>query len=983
MSRFVFLIRAVVSLLSLDAADWKCKDGTGSNIVSDTSADKLDLTIKHPEKVTWAREDDRGFFLNYAGGEVTRTMDSKMFFPDGITIHIQFAANLKEAPKEWLPLITAINYDKGYSVWVKKDGKLLVSFPGASNWYRLIDAKIQNLRDYDLKIIRGQERVQVLLDNKVVAFYESEGKTRNPAERFTFYLGGTGAWPFHGNIYFCLVKPFVPGTFVEGKRDEDIKGNPFPGSEIKMLNNIKDPEGTVLINDFSKFTPEPKPTKYYADIVGWNLRECNFFAQSKGALFAPLNPEEKLISYNPGVKGNYDVYLGLRITSAITDMMVAVPDEKSIYCVQIGSAGYKFHPNTEVLIAKNVKMDGGRIFFYPGSRMFLGYIKLLPSSNPRKIDYPVWKCVTLTKEKRTYMDMNNESVKKKIESGFFNERIFVGPDKAADVRATSRKRGYVAFPQDWMDLCFEHVAPAKDPGDFTLTVKAAQGEIEPVTLGVHGLEDCGNISLSGCEALKKLGVDVEITTILSIPKKTTNYWGSSEFIVGPQCLERTNVANLKAGKTKQFWLTLKVPENLKAGKYKDIVTLTSAKGKHDIPLVLDVRPFRLAPVRDKCISLWSNYFTLSRDENTLREFSEHGLNLLVMEIAEIASIYRDASGKLQVSFDEPEAVKAIEMLKKYNFKALALVTYGRLLTATRNAPNGAEEYCDVVRKILAHAKKNQWPELYFYTKDEVLSSPERLQDSIWEADLLKKCNAKVFNTHLWYKTTRPFQKEVDQLAKNVDAFVVRYNSRSLWYVDSWQEMQDECQRRGTELWSYNADGAVVFAQPAMKRFSCGWFFRTLGDKARGQLFWTYLMFHGSPYTDLDGEGENCKTDWCYKYPESRFHKGGFSIDYEAMREGVDDLRYILTLENSIANAKKRGADTASAEKLLADLKGSFDLGPNFKKKSVFLNSFFEKSWVENGKRYCSGKFNLPNGWSLADYHSAREKIAEEIIRLNK
>ena len=95
------------------------------------------------------------------------------------------------------------------------------------------------------------------------------------------------------------------------------------------------------------------------------------------------------------------------------------------------------------------------------------------------------------------------------------------------------------------------------------------------------------------------------------------------------------------------------------------------------------------------------------------------------------------------------------------------------------------------------------------------------------------------------------------------------------------------------------------------------------------------------------------------------------------------MRYICTLENSIAKAKKRGINTASAEKLLSDLKKSFDFGDNFKRKSPFLTSSFEKVWEENGKRYCSGSFNLPNGWTFADYHAAREKIAAEIIKLNQ
>jgi hypothetical protein len=277
-------------------------------------------------------------------------------------------------------------------------------------------------------------------------------------------------------------------------------------------------------------------------------------------------------------------------------------------------------------------------------------------------------------------------------------------------------------------------------------------------------------------------------------------------------------------------------------------------------------------------------------------------------------------------------------------------------------------------------KDNNGPELYFYGMDEVLSNMEwKYKMAVWEIKLLKKLNARIWHVHLWYKTARPIQKELDVLSPYVDTFCVRYNTRNLWYVDSWETIQAEAHKRGKGLWSYNADNAIQFSQVGMKRFAYGWFFRTIGDKAEGQTMWEFHRIYGDPYSDLDYD----HTDWAYVYPENKIYKGGYSLEYEATREGVDDLRYICTLENSIAAAKKRGINTASAEKLLADLKKSFDFGANFRKKSPFLTSSFAKNWEENGKRYCSGPYNLPNGWTFADYHTAREKIAAEIIKLKQ
>ena len=964
-------------------ADWKCKDGTGSRRVKDANPGGLDLTIRTPDKVDWAREDDRGFFLSFSGGTVSRPMDRRLHYPDGQVIRIHFSADIKKATNEWLPLLTAGTYDKGYSVWVRKTGQLMVTFPGATNWYNLLPANIQDRRDYDLKVVRGQGRVQVILNGKLIADYASKGKVREPDKNATLYLGSVGARTFFGNIYSCSVAPFSPGDLFSAQKSGSAK-QLYPGDEIKPQPHIVDPQGTVLIADFGKFSPRPRVITGYAPLYGWSWRKCPFFKPlSEGALFAPADPDDvDILSYAPGLKGSYDVYLGLRIASRPTDMIVAVPDRKTRYRVQIGRAGYDFHPNTEVLIAKNVPMEKGSISFFPGSHMFLGYVKLIPSDNPRKADYPKWKCVSVTRTGGSCLDRNNEEIRQAVSSGRLKERFFVGPSETKNVTAASKKRGYILFPQDWMDLCFEHAAPAADPGSFTLKVKAARGEFEPVTFGVHGLENVGKITLTGGDAFKKAGIKADITTILSVPKRTTNYVRSSEFVTGPACLERTNSAELKKGRTKQFWITLKVPENMKPGVYRDEFVLSTKKGAQPIPVELEVRPFKLDSIgwnRTALFCMRTIFDGKFSYEDVIREMADHGLNSLIIveQLRDLMPWRFDAQGKVHVDPQDPNALRLVRVMKECGIRSVYLVT-APLVQDTYGKKHGEENFTAVVTALMKMLRDAQGPEVFFYGMDEVLSNmADRYKQAVWEAELLKKCGAKLFHTHLWYKTARPYQKELDVLSPYVDVFCNRFNTRNLWYVDSWQEMQDEAAKRGKEMWSYNADNAVQFSQTAMKRFAYGWFFRTIGDKTRGQTIWEYHHIYGNPYTDLDCD----HTDWTYVYPENRVHKGGFSLDYEATREGVDDLRYICTLENRIAKAKKRGISTASAEKLLADLKSSFDFGENFRKKSPFLTSSFEKNWEENGKRFCSGKFLLPNGWSFADYHASREKIASEIARL--
>ena len=96
---------------------------------------------------------------------------------------------------------------------------------------------------------------------------------------------------------------------------------------------------------------------------------------------------------------------------------------------------------------------------------------------------------------------------------------------------------------------------------------------------------------------------------------------------------------------------------------------------------------------------------------------------------------------------------------------------------------------------------------------------------------------------------------------------------------------------------------------------------------------------------------------------------------------MTDLRYILTLENSVRRARAAGKDTTAAEELLHTLSQSFDC-ERFKKESVFFESQWTKQYVKDNKRYATGHLNIPNGWSIDQYDINRARIAAAIEELN-
>ena len=73
---------------------WKCKDGTGSSVVSDSGSSRRDGVIDGSGKCVWAREDDRGFFLTFRnGGSVLIPKTEDVEFPKGFDMEIFFSCD--------------------------------------------------------------------------------------------------------------------------------------------------------------------------------------------------------------------------------------------------------------------------------------------------------------------------------------------------------------------------------------------------------------------------------------------------------------------------------------------------------------------------------------------------------------------------------------------------------------------------------------------------------------------------------------------------------------------------------------------------------------------------------------------------------------------------------------------------------------------------------------------------------------------------
>ena len=964
---------------------WTLKEGEGSKVIKDSTGT---LNGKLVGDVAWAREDDRGWFLNYKGGRAEIASSADLNYPEGVIAQIHFSVNLAEIKKPWTCLFSrGVNYSRGWAVMISRDGKdLMVGLCGMKPGYRTVHANIQSNVDYKLVLLVGDGKVQLLLNGKLLNQYSVSGTLAEKPDKL--YLGGNLGYPFAGNIYDFKVMPFSKESV---QKLLPAGGNATPGPAslmpVKTIKypalNFADPKGTVKVYDFKKFSPQPDSAKN-----GWLFRDnMHFVVPWAGVLNSAQAPDSVPLTYDPELKGEYDVYAGVRTYTGATSIIVAVGNDN--YRISLPGTGSKTHYNIEQIIARKVDMTGKKISLQStGERFTISYLKFIPSKNARAKDYPPFPGAKVEAvEKVTAESIEKkfaEKIATQVAAGHFSPRFYEEKTPMPKVAAASSKRGFMLFNRNWMDMVWSNTVPAADPGNITLHVAATPGETVPTAFALRSLRDLSKVNVKQLTAFKssagqKAVTAADIRVVESAIKRTTHFSGRSEFMDMPYYLEPIYAMNIKQGVSKSFFLLLKFAENTPPGDYSADFAVEADGIKTIVPVKATVYPFVLSNIKDLYFGYWTSVSANSNEARKIIQDQALSANSIVVNSSTLLRLKRNQANGLMIDWDNSVFVALADEMKKQKMDGRIFLMTQYIWDQCKNLPDTIREknYIALIQDIMAKAKAENWPEIVFNSFDEVLSQPEHLPAFIQEVKLQKQAGAKTANDHIWYKTSRPWQKEVDMISSSIDIFINRYNTRNLWYVDDWKTMMQTARKKNVELIAYNSNNALTCSQPAAMRFAAGWFQRSPeGNGCKGQLTWIWHSFSGSPLNDLDG------TDWTYIVPPYKGKKGGPTYDLMGMRAGYSDMRYIKTLEETIVQAKKVGKNTADAEKLLTELSASFDCG-RFLKESVFFNSSWSEMFEKDGKRYASGVLNLPNGWNLDDYDKNRAKIAAAIIALQK
>ena len=428
----------------------------------------------------------------------------------------------------------------------------------------------------------------------------------------------------------------------------------------------------------------------------------------------------------------------------------------------------------------------------------------------------------------------------------------------------------------------------------TARVFAAPGEYEPVAFAVRPKERLTAVTVRAGDLKGDAGVIPAANVRL---RSVEGYHGKDRDIL----MDLGHPWDMPAWSKELFWATVRVPEDARPGLYRGAVTVTSGeKSVAVLQLELEVLPIKL---EEPPFALGYNYSS-PKDAAALAahlaDMREHGMTT-------VAPLY---NFHLPILDDDTSELGAfIEAYKKAGFRRplyfatpMELSLNGLTGYGSLDSKRFQQKYIEVVRKMHAETQKHGVPVL-FSIGDELTNK------GVKGVEFAGKLARFVYEELPEIATTSDMNGYKEVLAMAPYLNVATFNNG--WDgIDHHNEgrrlinkaFMDELQSKtGAIPWLVNADSG---------RLPFGFFFwKMTRYGVRGKVEWYYCLGRNE-------KGSVVQLDGGAIYP---------TIDYERSREGIDDLRYLCTLESLIARAKAAGkaaAETKAAEALLKKIADS-------------------------------------------------------------
>ena len=416
---------------------------------------------------------------------------------------------------------------------------------------------------------------------------------------------------------------------------------------------------------------------------------------------------------------------------------------------------------------------------------------------------------------------------------------------------------------------------------------------------------------------------VSVGVVRCWPQRYSDRGGKGEYRIVPEMIEPPvgRACRVQAGQVKQWWLTVHVPPDTAAGRYRMSMTV---RPQNAAPVTLEWRlrvlPFQLVRPADKHWGTWLDSFPpvgrlwgperrgratpeeIKRVADAdIEDYRNHGFDLALM------NYYFGVDEKPDGSFSYGLSTlpEDMEYLKRLGSDAPVVICFEY---TCRNieygfaekdiphvpgtfSPRAHKAIVGLVQAIRDEAQRRKWPKIYFFPIDEPGNNKtqnryqfaERVLDFVHE---VPGCQTAVT------VTADCVRRLGDQ---RIDARIYAYG-----HYNRNKVLQDA--KQGHPFWYYE-NGMFYAHTTTGSRNMAG--FEFLRSGAEVATAWGFAATNANPYNDFDGGHK----DWNVIFPG--VDRPTPTIYWELCREGVDDCRYVATLQQQIRQAKERGTNEAA------------------------------------------------------------------------
>jgi len=486
-------------------------------------------------------------------------------------------------------------------------------------------------------------------------------------------------------------------------------------------------------------------------------------------------------------------------------------------------------------------------------------------------------------------------------------------------------RGWLVYHRDRNFEVLPNSKPVPDEALGVLKITATPGEIESQSFSVYALRDLAGLAVepkvagaSGAGAWLAAATIVEDVLFHPVqyqPKEARN-WPTLSYLRYPIFIRPAAKYPVPQGTSRLYWVTITVPPEAPSGLYQALIRLKDEKGVSlELPLEVKVLPFKLTTENLPRFGAFLSGEPFARGEWAFMK--RYGMDALQWFWDSHPIKIRNENGRVAMDFTGYDAmVKGMKdagmrgplvlslgnsyhgdyemkLSEAFGLRLLSKVIDGQLISiADFTDPRWEELWVEGLRVIFDHAKKAGWPELALLIHDE--PTKYILAYYPFKYHLVKKYFPEVPVYGVFFEP----QKDPGPLLKSCDIMVA---NRDLGRIKALASLHNK------RFWTYNnicADQSfgkcrLLYGQiPAYYESEVMW-------------FWCWNYWINNPWDDFDGWGETVggpaqsDADWVAVYPAVDGVEPVRTLAIEAAREGIDDVRYLKTLEN-LVKAKDPG-----------------------------------------------------------------------------